>query len=248
MLLLAALLVASPVSAVEHLIPEGSTFGGQDWLRDYDFMVATVLKDAFVPSVAARVIVEPSFQTEYAVGVTVDKEQYSIFTLAPAIHLWGYQLLHDMEDEQVRVVKEGQGVRDDDDIARLRTLLPTDWHDVKFKRCSIGIDAALGKRIVEIWHRVLAETRFAEADNPPWNKSGNSLENETVVLDGIQYHFASGDMAGYATSPRSGAPAELVFIADEMAAYCSTKKLSVLSDLSTKVGVLDSEMKNPNRE
>ena len=44
---------------------------------------------------------------------------------------------------------------------------PADYHDLKPQRCEIAINPALGTQVVDLWHRVLLETRYYEAEPPP---------------------------------------------------------------------------------
>jgi hypothetical protein len=236
-------LAAPLAAAADHLEPEASILGGEDeGFLYYDTVVAGVLKDAYDQNVVARAIVEPSFQPEYAVGLVSDKGRYSIFTLVPALHLWSYEILEEMESGRSTILKDGKQVRDDQGIAELRAHLPADWHEVKVKRCDAAIDKAVATKILAAWQSVVFDTRF---DKP----ASDGSVTETITLDGTSYHFAASgavDLAGQTANPdASSPPGQLADMAEKMATYCASRKRDLISGIVADANAIMAAPESP---
>src|ERR1700722_18850995 len=112
LLILAALLLASPAAAQQrwqpedHLEPDGSILGGTAFSAIYDTLVRDLLRDAYDMSVDVRMVALPSFSPEYAVGLRSFETRgagpfksvakgapYHIFVLAPEAQIWTYQTI-----------------------------------------------------------------------------------------------------------------------------------------------------------
>jgi hypothetical protein len=225
----AAIVCAVPVLAEDHLEPERSVLGGDTWLQGYDDIVVGVLKDAYSREVVARMVVLPSSQPEYAVGVSKTGDRYAIFVVGATIPLSNYEALSNMENARD---EKGNPVRDDKSIAELRKMLPTDWHDVKVNRCAVAIDAPLGERLVDVWGKMLMQTRYPEPE-----------ENETVRIDGVDFHFYSYGKAGQTWSPTGRKAGTFVDVGNAMAAYCDEKGKHELATLNAKVDDLLAQLK-----
>lgn len=73
---------ATPAPRDQRLSPEDGMFD------DYRAAEQYLFRDAFASDVLARVVVEPSFQTEYAVAVVRRGQDYALFALSPSEHIW----------------------------------------------------------------------------------------------------------------------------------------------------------------
>jgi hypothetical protein len=228
-LIAAGVLCAQPVFAEDHLEPERSVLGGDTWFEDYDDIVVGVLKDAYARDVVARMVVLPPSQPEFAVGVKKAGDRYSIFFMAAAIPLSGYATLSTMENE---TDEKGNPVRDDKSIEDLRKSLPADWHDVKVKRCVVAISKTLGERLVDVWGKMLMQTRYPELEG-----------NETVIVDGTQFDFYSYGKAGWIRNPSGEKTGAFAGIGYAMTDYCEDKGNATLATLSGKVNDLLARMK-----
>ena len=243
---------AASALAQDHLVPEPSAIGGDDYVGKYQEQVATVLHEVYDRNVRIRMIAQPSFSAEYVVGI---KDNSSIFVVTPAQQVWQYESLRMMEHGSVAVVsKDGKAPPADDpngtkaDIAELRETLPADYRDVKLDRCQIAIDPKLADRTVEVWKEILLQTRFVRGPEPVKGADGKLIYTVTVGLDGETYHFSmrdgSGDVfAGSTWSPsKDTKPAKLVEIAETMRNYCTTKNSDDLAKLSREVDALLGEL------
>jgi hypothetical protein len=219
----AVLVCATRVAAQDHLEPETSVLGG-DTDQAYNEIVVGVLRDAYAIDVVARMVVLPPNGPEIAVGVKKDEDRYAIFVLVPAIPLNRYATLSIFENE---VDEKGNPIRDDKSIAELRKSLPADWHDVKVNRCVVAIDKALGERLVNVWGKMLMQTRYPEPGGI-----------ETIFVDGTQFHFYGYGKAGQTWNPAGGETGAFVEIGYAMADYCGDKRAPTLATLSAKVDKL----------
>ena len=235
LVLLSASLLASPASSQDHLTPEHSVIGGDDFDIDYESMVREVFHEAYARNVMLRMVEEPSFSPEFAVGIKQDKGA-SIFAISSDKELGSYDVLKGMKDGLANAPnKKAQ----QDAIDRLSATLPKDYHDVRLHRCQIGIDSDLAARITKVWRNVLLETQYVQPLKGP---DGKEKDIETINVDGVTFHFflrdTSGLLAGQTWSPSDNKPAMLVEIAETMAEYCDSKDKKVLAKLSGNVDAL----------
>jgi hypothetical protein len=237
-LLSASLLAALPASSQDHLLPEPSDIGGDNFGGDYQAMVADIFHEAYDHNVTLRMVEEPSFSPEYVVGIKQDKDA-SIFTIAPDKLIWSYESLKGMESGLLRIVDAQNKKAQQEAIDEIRGQLPRDYHDLKLHRCQIGIDPDLAGRITKVWRNMLLETQFVQPVRGP---DGKEVRTETIGSDGVIYHFSMRDrgdvLAGQIWSPFNNKPAALVEIAETMAEYCEAKDNKVLAKLSGKVDAL----------
>jgi hypothetical protein len=246
-------LCGTPVMAQDHLVPESSVIGGSEFSPDYQSVVQAVLHEAYADDVKVRLIVEPSFSPEAAIGLKEDNGNYRIFTLAPAVQLWGYESLRMMKGGEERLVSNGNSKDSqppDNDIAALKAYLPADVHDVKVKRCEADIDPALGARIVEVWKAMLLDTRYARGPEYVKGPDGKMQQVVAEVMDGTLFHFSMFGgldfLAGQAHSPFEGTkPAQLVNIADMMDQFCQTKDPKFTAQMNRDVDALLAQLKTP---
>jgi len=221
-----ALVFATSAFADDHLEPEYSIVGGQEWSQNYDNIIVGVLHEAYERDVIARMVTIPSFQAESAVGIRKKGDRYTIFVLSPATHLWGYQILADMQNQRDA---KGNPAPDIKGAAELSKEIPADWHDVKVNHCEVDIDAGLSQKLSDVWGKMLMQTRYP-------------APSDTVGVDGVIFHFYSYGKAGQIWSPSGGQTRALVDIAETMSAYCVDKKNSTLISLTNKANKLSEDL------
>ena len=221
--------------AAEHLVPEDNEFTRADLsegaisLAPYYTMVVTALEGAFAPDVRARVIVMPSFTPEYAVGIKVNEDRYTIFHLGLDAQLWRYETLKSLEEVNPAFLGDSAAEDLNDTIAELRSALPEDFRDVGIEACEIEIAPALGSTIMRIWNTMLLQTRYAETGN--------------FGRDGTDYHFSmvgGGQLlAGKVWEPPPDSKTgRLVSIAATMKNLCLTGDTNLIGQLQPQLDAL----------
>jgi len=252
---LAALLAGSasaqpnmPPRAEDHLEPDGSILGASAFLADYDVMLRDVLHAAYARDVEVRMIAQPSFVPEYAVGLrggkTIGKGDfkmvvagppYRIFALSPAASVWTYQSIAMLKSGQTRMVGENAQQLQKKEIERAQASVPANPRDLKVSQCEIGIDDALGGRIIEVWRKMLMRTRYSQQ-----NMNG---------ADGATYDFSMfvrgvGPLAGKVWSPdRDSSTGALVALSGEMYGICTKKKDASMAQLEKLTAELEARLK-----
>jgi hypothetical protein len=103
---------------------------------------------------------------------------------------------------------------------------------VKVKRCVVDIDKILGERLVDVWGKMLMQTRYPEPEG-----------NETVIVDGTQFDFYSYGKAGWIWNPNGEKTGAFAGIGYAMADYCEDKGNATLATLSGKLNDLLTRMK-----
>lgn len=149
-----------------------------------------------------------------SVDMTFLKEvsgRYRVVYLHTPVHLLAYSTADWMK-----------GLRPDN-------LRPRDYRNVKLQRCEIELAPQLAKDVIEAWKRVLLETRYEER-RPIWMDGGQT-----------RYSMRSGDqeLVGESIGPEANTkPDQLNDIAYTMQELCSTKKMSLVQDLTREVHAL----------
>jgi hypothetical protein len=127
---IASLLGAGAASADEHLVPEGK------FDQVYQDTAKSVFRVAFEPTVLARAIIEPSFWSEFAVGVRLTAGQYSVFALTPSKQIWN---------------------------GSLEKAEQTEPKTVHVAACEIPVEQSDGVRMVAVWKNALARVQANSA-------------------------------------------------------------------------------------
>jgi hypothetical protein len=221
--------------ADEHLVPEDNQFtraalpNGQGSLAPYYEMVLTLMGQAYTPDVKVRVIVMPADAPEYAIGVREKDGAYSIFHVALKAQIWKYEALKDVKDLDLDDVRRSLGADVANMIAEMKASVPEDFHDVETLACDVPIDAALGARIVDLWHRMLLRTHFA-----PVRDLGPA---------GTDYHFSmrgtGQSLSGKAWEPPPESEAgRFVSITRTMRDVCVTGDARIADELRPKMDAL----------
>jgi hypothetical protein len=215
-LALCAALVAPGAMAADHLTP--ST--GSPVLASYQTTVREALAAAFLPNVRVRVIGEPSFQPEFAVGIRERGGRYWIFALQPRQQLWGYSVLEMANRGEIQWLNRERGAPDP--MKELRDSLPPTPRDVKIDRCEAPIDADLAGEVIQSWARMLDGVR-------PERSSGFGVDGET-------YDFSmerdGRTLTGSTWSPDPATPPGLlVLMVAEMRNYCRMNDAARLKGL-----------------
>jgi hypothetical protein len=113
-------------------------------------------------------------------------------------------------------------IPDDPYLARAETSIST------VKRCDADISQPLADRIVAVWRAMLLQTRYPA-------RSG---------LDGQNYHFYFGGMAGQVWSPnQDSAASNLVALAYTMGSYCNKEPGVGEAELSKVTSELEARLK-----
>jgi hypothetical protein len=210
---------ASPAPSVTIPAQSGSRLQPEDaGFADYRSSERRVFDAAFAPGVVARMIGEPSFEREYAVGLASDGGKYRIFVLEPSAQIWSYTILKMMKDGSITSTDGNGRSTTADQIRQLEAALPPHPEDLKLARCDVEVRPELAVRIVESWRHMLATTEPTHA----------------LGLDGAFYHFAVRDggseRRGQTWSPDAASNAgRLVAIAIAMRDACKTRSNAALS-------------------
>lgn len=195
--------------ADEHLIPEDSEYarGHTDEYRNW---YVEYFKASYEHGVVARLIVQPSFETEHVVGLRVFKEKAYIFSDLATMQVWGFE--PNGKGFKV-VVKNGKPVSKNGYSTMVEAKYPAEFQDIPKLSCSREIEIPLALHIRRAWQEVLLETKY-----PTGSRMGGR--------DGINYHFSakSDDYFEYAgkvwTPAPQSRPGKLVKIASIMSEYC----------------------------
>jgi hypothetical protein len=219
-----ALFATSALAAPTAAVPTAVAVNGSDLLQpedanfaDYRSAEAEVFKEVFADNVVVRAVVEPSFQNEFAVGLTSDNGAYRVFVLEPSAQIWSYTILKMMKDGKITSTDSEGHSTTSAQIAQLEARLPPNPEDLKVSRCEIAVPDGIGERIVQAWRTMLAKTAVTA----------------TMGLDGTIYHFAMRDsgrvQAGQVWSPSENTnPWRLVLIMQAMKLACRTKSDALL--------------------
>jgi hypothetical protein len=243
LIVLAALLagpaLAQPpmrLRAEDHLEPDGSILGGGAFMASYDLMLRDVLHTAYEPEVALRMVAQPSFIPEYAVGLRRTSQYsrgapYRIFGVTPTISVWTYQTIAMLKHGEVKVVGDKDQDLQKKEIAKLQSSVPTNPHDLKVTSCETGISDGLGGRIVEVWRKILMPTRYSA--------------RYTAGADGANYDFGMmvpglGPISGHVWSPdRNSSTGTLVALANQMYDICVKNKDANMEQLEKTIAELE---------
>jgi len=93
-------------------------------LEAYQDQVRLVLRDAWSPDVKARLIVQPSFQPETAIGLRENGKSLELFVIQPTQHIWRYQLLDMMKNGQIQTLGPSGQSQQEAEIKKLEASLP----------------------------------------------------------------------------------------------------------------------------
>lgn len=192
-----ALSLGGVAAAQDHLEPEHSVYGGRAYqdeiLIGYDLDVVRKFEELFTGGFDARAIIMPSFETEYGVGVTRDKDDPKLVGLRSDAKLWYYSILREYDSE--KRPKSGRfEEKKKEDMRELRASLPPRTEDVNLKRCEMPLSAENQTLLTDLWRAMLYAVRY-----PPTG---------IVGVDGVSYHFSGGfdrqTLAGQTWSPKEG--------------------------------------------
>jgi hypothetical protein len=177
------------------------------------------------------VLVEASFDSEYAVALRRRGEAYEIFSVRPPTQLWLYQVLAMLKNGRMAVTNLDGRDEAAEQIRKLEATLPPDPNNLSLSRCAAPVDRETAAAIEAAWRRMLEAVR---PDDEP-----------SLGLDGTSYYFEMASnggrpLAGETWSPREGTrPARLVRVAEEMRAYCESRnpaRLRALLALARELG------------
>ncbi len=198
-LLIAVALLTSPYAyGQDHLEPEDSVYQGRatqdDILSGYHRDVVKKFGGLYNGGFSARAIVLPSFETEYAIGISSEGESPKIVGLRAETQLWLYSILKTYESGERRN-KDRQGNDTTKQLEEeLRSSIPPTIDEVALTHCENPITEGDRALFVSLWREMLYDTRYPEKGR--------------FGFDGVSYHF-SGDfdqqtLAGQVRRPSDG--------------------------------------------
>jgi hypothetical protein len=224
--------------AETHLIPEDSIYSPMmDYQPGYIRLEMHVFAPAFADGVRARVIVEPSFSDEFAVGVIEKDGAYGLFYYVAPQHLWDYSVLELMKRGEITSAKDGKSTTADD-IAKLQSSLPADPNLIKLTQCEIPVQPQLAQSLIGVWRTLLLRTHYDE--------------NVQLGLDGETYHFSMHDgyqdLSGKVWSPPDATDiGMLVSVIYGVKKACGTTDSRLLNDLQKSIIDLSSHISASQR-
>ena len=192
-------------------------------LETYRELVRRVLGEAFAPDVKARVIVEPSFQPELAIGLRQRGASFELFSIRPTKHIWNFQLLDMMKTGKIQTL--GPSSRNQEaEIKKLEAGLPNNPEQIPLKRCKVSVEQSIAKTILSAWSHMLQN--IAPDDEAPFG------------LDGESYYFSmpvsDRELMGQTWSPRQGSRADkFVRMSFAMRDFCQSQRDSDLQTISS---------------
>lgn len=230
--------------------PETVSRSQNDVLSDYDKMIAVVFRELFAPNVAARMVVEPAFEGEYAVGLAktgdVGQGTYSIVGLFSRNSLWAYESLKASSGDGRKTIlsKDGTTRVDADEFARLEAELPSDFRDVKVTRCEAAVPQELGQSIATIWREILSQP----AEEGPHKGKGYEVTLNGAT-DTDTYFWAKGASEPIGRKLNPTLPSKIGFLAvmgDALLNYCERKDAYSLSMLDQLASGLEKDLHTDN--
>lgn len=231
------LFLGDAAATQDHLEPEDSVYQGRafqdDMLIGYDIDVVRKFEEFFAGGFGVRAIILPSFETEYGVGVTYDKDDPILVGLRADAKLWYYSILREY-DSQTRPKNGRYEEKKKEDMRELRASLPPRIEDVKLKRCEMPLSAESHATLTILWRTMLYGVRY-----PPTPRFG---------LDGISYHYSGvfdrQTLAGKIWSPRGGTRLErFTRMTEALYAACAANDSEALSAAISEATSICEEIK-----
>ncbi len=192
-------------SVADNLEPEDSIFS-KGVVSEYHSMVVNYLSEIRERNIRVSVIVMPSFQPEYGLGIKETEGEYSIIKVKPEKMLWQqYILLQKLMSSYVTSEERAMLEKD---------LLNDDPMKLKKVRCSTLIEKNLAQSIISVWQKMLFQTQY-QKEKTLWN-------------DAVTYHFSmiAGRqiITGKLRSPDAGfKTGKLIKITKAMEDLCQSK-------------------------
>lgn len=207
-----ALLSATPLAAVSHLVPSGDPPDRYHKLL-FDYFARGRSSGALVQG-----IIVPSFTNERSVSIRRRAGGYELVVLEAKAHLWRYEMIAGLKEGGVSFVDPNpidEEIETAHSIYELSDGLPEDPMLVPMHVCTAELDRRTATAAIEVWNLALEDAR----DSTP-----EELENQDIVVDGTSFDFwakAGGEeLRGSSYSPMAGVAGELSGLAWRLAAYC----------------------------
>jgi hypothetical protein len=221
------LLLLTPASAGDHLVPVESASEAAAWKDDYASIIRTVFKLAFQSAVRARVYITaagPGPTISDMIFLQEEKSRYSIVCLHTDSPLWMYRAPLKESNRKMHF-----------------PLTPADYRDIKPASQQSAVPASIGKRIVSAWEKSLLDTRFELKQNRGQD-GGDFLFSMEVKYADFDSHL---ELAGTTWSPQEDQPklSALADIVDSMEAVCATSDEKAMNDLDAKLAVFETKTK-----
>jgi hypothetical protein len=231
----------------EHLLPEDSVYTDvglrgvdpyYDFYKDYEENVVRVLFDAFDDTVVARVVVYPSFQPEYVVGLVLNDKKYELLHLEPSVQLYQFEGLEVMKACGYKPMDDPDGSKHAASIREVEDHLPPSREDVAVERCERNISEAIGAKLYNLWGEMLFRTRYPDLRPVDPNSKARMIN---LGIDGTRYHFSFEYpgivLAGNIWSPRPESnTGQFVSITSLMKEAChATDNDKILTEIERRV-------------
>lgn len=199
----------------------------------YDFEIAyqkniqTVLNEAYADDVIVRMIGEPSFFPEYAVGLRKTVAGIFIFGVRSKIQIWAFQ----SRDQELKDARACDTAKHPDCVGYRKYLeaMPADIHDIGVERCEISVPSEVATHIENAWRLSLA--------------TAGEGGDDRVGVDGEFYYFAMNDSGRYLggkvwTPDANSLPGMLVTLGLDMQNLCTGKNNLTITKIDGEASAL----------
>ncbi|HWA03883.1 MAG TPA: hypothetical protein VG819_10175 [Rhizomicrobium sp.] len=228
-LVAAALLSATGAYAQTYLQSDAPKY---DFDIVYQEDIQTVFHEAYADDVLLRMIAEPSFFREFAVGLKKTASGTSIFGLRAKVQIWTFESRDSlMMEARDCVSSPHEGCRE---LQSESTDMPDDIHGIGLERCEILLPEATVPKIEDAWHLALLTV--------------GSRTDEVVGVDGESFYFGAREdgqwRGGKVWSPDPNTlPGRLVSLALDMNDLCHGQNGATAAKIDLEASELVGELK-----
>jgi hypothetical protein len=225
-----------PQWRLDHLEPVWSPYlYGNVNRGDYDDLLIALLAVSYGRDVVLRGIgYEGDFP--YAVALEITNETYRVLVLEPGVFIWDYLARRrELSGGLDEPIYDSPGAAIYMGAEELRAMLPDELRNIDSERCSYEIDTALARRLIDVWGKMLLNTRHAN--------DGVEVFDVRPFLFFTTGREAFYPMEGIARRHDPGtAPEMLVRIVLSMRALCQARDPGTLDDLDERVAALEARL------
>lgn len=214
--------------ADDYLDPEESLFSGDvnGFIDEYDFQVVTYFKSTFVDGVILKVIVLPSFEPEYVVGIKKLGDGYVVFYDRSEVQLATYEFEFKRKKSELEKIKTDDPEKHREKLSILMSQYPDNKFDAKHIVCEKPIDENLVKAIHFVWIEMLLRTQYSKDSNMGRDRTDYHFSGVNYLFEDEQDDLQvlmrfNGVYAGHVWSPEPKTKTgQLVEISKLMVDYC----------------------------
>lgn len=231
-LYLGSLLLVSPATAGDHLLPEESLFTGIYYEKAYS-LLSSRLGRLHSSHAFANAVILPSFSREYAIVFEKVGDNYALVCMQTKQPMSAYQRLAELKDGTFRY---GSPEDTEKAIAQLETELPENYMDVEAEVTEIELSGDLGRELYSAWGKMLYGTRYP----PTGELTPESYATFSPGHDGTTYHFSffhgGTPLSGWIWDYNSnGRVAKLIAVVASAKDACESNEVSTNSEFAEKV-------------